>query len=186
MLTKNITVITLSDSDSECENSSKCSIIEPKIEVIDVDSETGNDKNEIINLNDTVKSCEGSSCSFEINRMPDYIPINKSNDIIPPNMKLKKKPWKKTKSLLSMNYEEQVMKKKKNNKLKNIERPKSENETINYLRQLRDARVLKKKLRQKNSRVIQLSHTNILNTAEVHNTYGLRPIVIDGCNVAYG
>lgn len=175
-------IVVLSDSDSESEDPEVCTI-----------DESVNSEVEVITLNDSIVN--QPIVTFEIDTTPDYIPINVSYN----------KPKRGPKRRLDAPHDVIVSKQRK----RLIEKNTTLAENIETCKQNECANTKSKVTSKSNEKgiaeiqpkfgdtsendsrkpkipQIQLSHTNIHEMmAAPHLAGGLRPIIIDGCNVAF-
>lgn len=199
-------VIVLSDSDSESEDS--------KVYPINKSNKT-NAEIEVITLDDSTMN--QSQASFVVDKTPDFIPVPKNIAYNKPKRGRKrryfdeapdvtvlKRPRRLTRQFLACtttpppsdvttaianpstkkNIRPFTRKKCKNQTPKVIVKPKGLKKKV-----ISKVKPSPKRNTSFRSRIpqIQLSHTNIHNTLETPRLAGgLRPIIIDGCNVAFG
>lgn len=156
-------IVTLSDSE---DSKDPVEIIEPNVDVISIlESSSSEDENDnpsvdVITLDDSDLLCNNQSTGRKkrvVSDTLDYIPI----DPVPTHIsnKFKKNSKKRKKNQVQNTATEGVVKTKKAR-------------TLEYYRKIETP-------------ILQLSHTNIFKETKKKRT-GLRPIVIDGSNVAFG
>lgn len=205
-------IVVLSDSESDSDSDSKCARVvtidesnaaESEIEVITLD-----DSN--------VSKSNVSSVSFKLDTTPDFIPINRNilypkprrslrrrrlnsspeisvlkmskcvtEDMISFAAKSIKACRKKTKQKGPKKFNETKPKKtnaESSTEKSNVESSSTEKSNVVSSTKSEDCDTRKPRIPQ-----IHLSHTNIHDTAKTARPFeGLRPIIIDGCNVSFG
>lgn len=175
-------VILLSDLDSDSNESSvSIEIIEEKpLDTIILDDiiEQNSTESEVILLDDSIVTNDTTTKPFTIDTAPDFIPVPKFK-----NWRKKRKfnVWTSAcKKVVKNEIQKQQLHPKKKRKCA------VKNQRENVLNS-HPENISCDNHRSKHTPVIQLNYPNILNSnSEVTQNVGLRPVIIDGCNVGYG
>lgn len=175
-------VILLSDLDSDSDESSvSLEIIEEKpLDTIILDDtiEQESTESEVILLDDSAVTNEKTK-PFTIDTTPDFIPV--PNYIKNWRKKRKFNVWTSAcKKVVKNEIQKQQQHSRKRRKCA------VENQREDVLNSYLE-NVSCDNHRNKHTPIIQLNYPNILNSnSEVTQNVGLRPVIIDGCNVGYG